>query len=381
MGGKSEKAESPDYSELASASKESAQYSYQMAKEQLDWAKEVYAENKGVGDQIIDFALGQMEKQSAWADADRQRYEDIYQPLEDQYAQAAQDYNTPERQELEAGKAEADVAAQFQQARQAAQDRLEQYGVDPSQTRSGALDLGTRVAEAAAQASAGNQARSRTEQLGYEMMSNAINTGKGYAQQVIGETTAAGNSGNQATNTGLANTASGAQTMGTGYSWQGMGNQSVGQWGQMLNAGFQNQLQANQANKSNSSGWGEALGYAGQMALSFLEEGGAIPDDGRPVPLEASPSAGAIPDDIPAEIDGDPSQPARINGGEFIMPKDVVSWLGEQGMQKIILKARKDMGDPQQAPAQPETGPPGPPQQPQIPGRGVGAIPELEGAP
>ena len=140
-GGKGSAPEAPDYGPLVAASEKSAKYSYKVAQDQLAWAKQTYADNKLVGDQVIDFALGQMDKQSAWADADRKRYEDIYQPLEEQAAQRAQDYLTPERQEYEAGKAEADVATQFRQARQTAQDRLEAFGVDPSQTRSGSLDL------------------------------------------------------------------------------------------------------------------------------------------------------------------------------------------------------------------------------------------------
>ena len=73
--------------------------------------------------------------QEEWAIKDRARYESVFQPLEEQLAAEAQDYSTPERMEVEAGKAEADVAAQFGQARQTAQDRLESFGVDPSQIR------------------------------------------------------------------------------------------------------------------------------------------------------------------------------------------------------------------------------------------------------
>jgi hypothetical protein len=389
MGKKGSAPKAPDFGPLAEIAQKSADYSYQLAQEQMTWAKQQYADNKAVGDQVIDFAMGQMDKQSAWADADRKRYEDIYQPLEEQAALRAQDYVTPERQEFEAGKAEADVAAQFNQARQAAQDRLEQFGVDPSQTRSGALDLGTRVAEAAAQASAGNQARFRTEQYGDQLMANVINTGKGYPQQVLGAAGQAGTSGNQATNTGLATTASGANTMGTGYQWQGAGNQALGQWGQMLNAGFQNELARYQANQQGSSGWGAAAGTAlSYLPMMMAEEGGAIPDDmqmfadgGGPVPVEASPSGGAIPDDVDAEING--GAPAKLNAGEFVVPRDVVKWMGEKGMQQFILKARKEMGNPDQAPAQPEIAtaeaPPGGP--PAIPPRGIGAIPEREGIP
>lgn len=369
--------QAPDYGPLAEASQKSAEYSYKQAQDQLAWAKQTYADNKQVGDQVIDFALGQMDKQSAWADADRARYEDVYQPLEDQAAARAQDYVTPERQEAEAGKAEADVAQEFDRARRAAGDRLEAFGVDPSQVRSGALDLGTRVAQGAAEASAGNQARFRTEQYGDQLMANAINTGKGYPAQTLAAAGQAGASGNQATNTGLATTASGANTMGTGTQWQGLGNQAIGQWGQILNAGFQNQLGANQANQSASSGWGSLLG-AGLSLIPGLAAGGAIPDDpmgGGSVPVEASPSQGAIPDDIPAQIDG--GGPAKLNAGEFVVPQDVVKWIGEKGMQQFILKSRKEMGDPNQAPAQPQQGPP--PGAPPIPPRGVGAIPEMGG--
>lgn len=371
MGGKDSAPAAPDYSELAAASEQSAKYSYELAKRQQDWAEKTYTENKGTSDLVIDKALGALDRQEEWAIKDRARYESVFQPLEEQLAKDAEDYSTPERQEVEAGKAEADVAAQFGQARQAAQDRLESFGVDPSQTRSGALDLGTRVAEAAAQASAGNQARTQTENIGRALRSEAINVGKGYPAQALAAQAGSSGAGNQAANTGLATTASGANTMGTGQSWQGMGNQSIGTWGNILNTGFSNQMDKYKANQESSSGWGSALGMLGGIATSFLAEGGAIPDpeEGMPIPAEASPSGGAIPDDIPAEIEG--GMPARLNAGEFVVPQDVVKWLGEKGMQQVILKARKEMtGSNGERPAQPEvTG--GPP----IPPESVGAIP------
>lgn len=372
----------PDYGPLAEASKESAQYAYQLAQEQQAWAKQVYEENKVVSDEVVDFALGQMERQDQWAQADRARYESIYQPLEEQLAKEAEDYSTLERQEMEAGKAEADVAQQFDQARQAAQDRLESFGVDPSQTRAGALDLQTRIAEAAAQSSAGNQARTQTENIGRALRSEAINVGKGYPGQIAGSAAGAGQSGNQAVNTGLAQTASGAQTQGTGYQWQGLGNQGVGQWGNILNAGFNNALDKYKAESQASSGIGGFLGtiapIAGKAAFpGFFQEGGAIPDPmaegGVPVPEEASPSSGAIPDDVDATMPN--GGPAQLNAGEFIVPKDVVSWLGEKGMQQVILKARKEMtGQNGERPAQPSSEPP-PPQY-----DGAGAIPMPQGA-
>ena len=57
MGGKSDPPAAPDYSALAKASERSADYAYQLAKEQQAWAKEVYGENKLTSDIVIDKAL------------------------------------------------------------------------------------------------------------------------------------------------------------------------------------------------------------------------------------------------------------------------------------------------------------------------------------
>src|SRR4029077_15969618 len=356
-----------NYAPLAAASQESAKYSYELAKRQQDWAEKTYDENKALSDVVVNKALGALDQQEADAKRDRARYEAIYQPLEEQLAYEAESYASPERMETEAGKAEADVAAQFESARQTAQDRLEGFGVDPSQTRAGALDLGTRVAEAAAQASAGNQARTQTENIGRALRSEAINVGRGYPGQIQASMAGAGQAGNQAGNTALATTTSGAQTMGTGQGWQGLGNQSITGWGNILNQGFSNQMDRYNDNEKSSSGWrallgtvagpfmggpaGAAIGGGIGSKLGFAE-GGAIPEseiitpDGRrlryqeggaAIPPEASPSNGAIPDDVPAQIDG--QTPARLNAGEFVIPEDVVKWMGEKGMQQMILKA------------------------------------------
>lgn len=393
MGSKSDTPSAPDYGPIIAGLGKIIDKSLKYGDESMAWAKQAYRENKATGNVVTDFSLGQLDKMAAWADSDREYYEDVTRPQMLQQAERAQDYNTMQRREFEAGKAEADVAAQWDQARSTAAARLEGLGVDPSQIRSGALDLGTRVAEAAAAASAGNQARWRTEQYGDALMQQSIANGMGIPSQAMAEASGAASSGNQAVNTGLATTASGAQTMGTPYQWTGMGMQGYGQQAQVMNAGFQNEMDAYNAKQQASSGWGSLLGAAMSFIPGFAA-GGAIPDDetaeplpdsesaeGEMVPHDASPSGGAIPDDVDAQI-AETGQPAKINAGEFILPKDVVAWIGEKGLQQIILKARKEMGSDEARPAQPEVGPPegGPPPGPPIPGRGVGAIPEMEEA-
>ena len=221
----------PDYSGIVAAANKSADMSYELANKQFAWAQKTYGENKQVSDMVIGAALDRQAAQDTQAAKDRQRYETIFQPLEDQLAYDAENYASPQRMEQQAGKAEADVAQQFDAARNTAQQRLEQFGVDPSQTRASALDLQSRIAQAAASASAGNQARDQIEQRGMALRSEAINVGRGYPGQIAGEYGGATNSGNAGVNTGLATTASGAQTMGTAPQYQGLGNNALGVWG------------------------------------------------------------------------------------------------------------------------------------------------------
>ena len=368
MGKKSKTPKAPNYQPLIDAASKESAYAFQRQQEQDQWAKDAYAKNSANADTVIQSSLQSMNDQYADATKDRNRYDTTFVPLQDEYIDKAKDYASPGRMEVEAGKAEADVAAQFGAARQSAQDRLEAYGVDPSSTRAGALDLGTRIAQGAAQASAGNQARTATEQTGNQMLLQAIGLGQNLPAQASAEYQGSLAAGNQAVNTGLATTASGAQTMGTGQTWGALGQGALGNWSSMLSTDFKNKMDQNKADQEASSGWGSALGTIAGTALSFAAEGGVIPD-------EASPSGGAVTDDISAQP-GPDTPPVQVNAGEFIIPKDVTQWLGEKGIQQLILKARKEMGGGDgQRPAQPTQGPP----PPAIPANSVGAIPPPPG--
>lgn len=340
MGGKSSPPKAPDYSQIAASSEKAAEYSFQLGKDQLAWAKEQYANDQEIAQIVIDDALERQKVNDRAAAADRQRYESIYQPLEDSLARDAIEYSSPERMELDAARAQADVAQQFDASRRRALENLQGFGVDPSSLRYAALDRGANVQQAAAEAAAGTQARQQTEGLGRALRSEAINVGRGYPGQIAGTYGTALQSGNQGVNSALATTASGANTMGTGMQWQGAGNQALGTWGNALNTGYQNSLSAWQAGQNASSGLGGLLGTGLGVAASFLEEGGKVTSGGN-VPAQASPSKGKAIDDVPA----------RLTAGEFVVPKDAVSWYGERHFQKLIQAARKEK---EQAPAKPE---------------------------
>lgn len=358
MGGKSKAPPPPDYSGVAAASERSAELNFQLGQEQLAWARETYANDQQIITRVVDDAMRRAEVNDAAAAKDRERYEAIFQPLEDDLARDAQSFSSEERQRQEMEKAQSTVAQNFEAQRRAAIQNLESFGVDPSATRYAALDAGSRVAQAAATAGAGNQARAQTEAIGRALRSEAINVGRGYPGQVAGTYATALQSGNQAANSQLAGTASGASTMGTGTQWAGLGNQALGTWGNTLNMGYQNQLAAADFNSRQSSGLGGlagavfgAAGNAGGFGTLFagLNEGGTVPEadaSGQPitsggnVPRASSPTRGAAIDDVNA----------KLTAGEFVVPKDIVSWKGEEFFQKLIEKSRKARPE---APAQP----------------------------
>jgi hypothetical protein len=373
-GGKGGAPAAPDYGPIAAASRDAAAIQAQLGREQLDWAKQQDAMNRSLANKVVGSALDTQAVNSENAAYDRARYQDMYQPLENQAVADAQSYSSPERQRMEMGKAEATVNQTFNAQRQGALQNLESFGVDPTSTRYAALDRGMQINQAAASAAAGNQARMTTEAQGRALRSEAINVGRGYPGQVAQTYGTALQAGNQAINSSLATTQTGANTMGTAPQYFAGQTNNLNTWGNTLNMGYQNQLAQYNANQNSSSGWGSALGLAGGLlsapqssimgGMLGFDEGGAIPDDGSQgghVPVSASPSQGAVVDDVPA----------RLTPGEFVLPKDVVQWKGEEWAQKEIQKAREARSKAQARPTMKAALP----QAPTFASRSAGALP------
>lgn len=364
MGGK-DAPSPPDFGPIARAAEKSADLSFKLGQDQLAWAKQQFGYTSDITNKVVSSALQTQALNNQAAAQDRQRYQGIFQPMEDELAADAQAYASGERRDQQQGRAMALVNSQFTQQRNNALQHLESFGVDPSSTRFAALDIGTRASQAAASAAAGNQAAQVVDAQGRALRSEAINVGRGYPGQVAQTYGTSLNAGNQAAGTAFGNVASGANTMGTAPQWQQIGNQGLGIWGNTLQMGFQDQLASWQAEQGASSGWGSALGAGlgllkGVSGMSF-EEGGQVPQpvgDAGPgvvVPYSASPSGGAVTDDVPAVImdrQAIPTGPAQINAGEFIVPRDVTEWLGQKGLQDIINKARKEQAGASAKPQQ-----------------------------
>lgn len=131
------------------------------------------------------------------------RYTELYDPLERQFVNEAQNYDTPAQYERAAGEASATVTQQFGKAR----ERLGRTpGLDPSSPAFAASMTGLDLAQAATDATQQNAARQKVKDTAYVRKTDALSLGKGLPAQASNMLTSA-----TRTNLGLAdlNTAAG----------------------------------------------------------------------------------------------------------------------------------------------------------------------------
>lgn len=219
-------------------------------------------------------------------------------------------YASPQRIASEMGRAQAGVQQGAEAGRQSAIKDLQSFGVDPSSGRYAALDQASRVMSGAAAAGAGNMQREATVGAGAQMQQAA--QGASLQNEQIGYGAGAGANA-------LLNTASQLK-----YSPLGTMGGST---------------QSSQGNSS-ATGSSQSLGTSAQTKQVNWAKGGSIPDNNAPtnddatqggfVSNELSPSSGAKVDDVDA----------RLNAGEFVIPKDVAAWKGQEFFYKLMAQAR-----------------------------------------
>jgi hypothetical protein len=251
---------------------------------QQDWAQNTYLDNLNTTNDVTDQFLNSSGMGQDLGAEETQRYEDQFQPLEDQLINDANSYASPERRDFFMGQAQSQAASAMEAQRTNAQRDLESFGIDPSATRYAGLDYATRAQEGAAQAAAGTQAGLQTDALARAMRSEALNIGQRYP----GDISAALNTGYQgltgAENATLAQTASGANTMGTPQTWQALTNQATLGEGQLINQANSNAVNAAKTNQSASSGLGGLIGAGAGLVSSFFDDGGPVTPAGAGTP-------------------------------------------------------------------------------------------------
>lgn len=325
----------PDLSGAVESSTEIAKMQQQNAQDQLAWAKQQDQMNRETLNRVLDIQLPAMQSASEAAVKDRQRYEQVFQPLEDNLVQDFQTYDSPERQVQERGRAIADVNTAFDSQRRNALQRLESYGVDPSQTRNAALDIGVRTQQAAAQAAAATNAGRNVEATGRALRADAINIGKGLPSQVAQSYGTALQAGNSAVAGGAQTTGAGAGAATSALGFSGQALQGYNQAANIQNSGFQNQMQNWQAGQDQTMGWvNAAAGIAGMAAIKDGGRAGSAPRTAIPFMRD-----GKVP--MTPESDGsgiDDKVPAMLSSDEFVIPADVVKKKGLEFFEKLVAK-------------------------------------------
>ena len=325
----------PDLTASAEASEEIARIQAATAADQLAWGKEQDAMNRDVLNRVLDIQLPAMEASAAAAIKDRERYETLFQPLEENLIREFQDYDSPERVLREKGKAIADVSATFDASRRNALQRLESYGVDPSQTRNAALDVNVRTQQAAAQAAAATAAGQRVEDVGRSLRAEAINIGKGLPSQVAGAygTSLAAGQGSIQGATSTTAAGIGARTSGQGFTGQAL--QGYQQGANIRGDQFAMNMQNWQAGQDQTMGMVNAASGIAGMAI---REGGPVrryQDGGQAIPFQQD---GPVDTGVGDGSGIDDAVPAQLSDGEYVIPADVVRKKGEEFFDKLVEK-------------------------------------------
>jgi hypothetical protein len=241
----------------------------EMSKEQLAWAKSIYAEtapDRAAATQrandVSDAQLESMNTQTAMAKDYDAYNKSTFRPLEQQIVKEASEYDTPERRAAASAEAMAGVEQQVSAQREASNRNLERSGVAPGSGKSLALQGGIDINAAKLKAGAGNAASKQIETLGSAKRMDAIGLGKGLVGSQATSASLALTAGNSSAANGQAGgniNAQGNQIMSNGFAGAQSGMAGAAStYGAINNA----QMKAN----DNSALWG-ALGTVGGAML------------------------------------------------------------------------------------------------------------------
>lgn len=440
-----------------------AQMLQQVGNQQAQWAAQEYARAGAVTDAQISNYIATAQQGSNLAGNAIGRYNNLYGPQQDQYANEAGSYASNGRIQHEMGRAESGVMQAGDQAKNKSEQELQAFGVDPSSGRYQDLIRASNTADAAAAVGAGEQARRTTEMEGtrrreaaiamgqqlpgaavnalnstYQGIAGAENSALGLANTGVNLTTSpskfydpamnlkyppvgqtsqsrsqqgsqsgsvggggsgggkssdpfnmdaygrgVGGGGNISSSHGNVPAYSAPGGASTGYPgefeqpqqdqgvlpagndglagsspdpWNDPSAQDPYSWGGQGGDGIQ---PSNDQSLGGNDPWGGTPAAPSDWGGTDQSYGGSTPDanwgdyaGGGAIPSSMSPSGGQQVDDVPAQIPQTGGR-AQLNVDEFVIPRDVAMWKGQEFFQKMIAQSRKArMG----APAKPSQG-------------------------
>ncbi|RUQ89071.1 tail fiber domain-containing protein, partial [Brucella abortus] len=185
MGKSSQSAPDPDPNIGKAALKQA-----ETGEEWLAFAKDAFAisqerqkELDALTKRVTEQQLGIADQQAAWAKSDRERYENVFKPIEDDFIKEATNYATEERQSEAAAEASADVRAAQASAEEQSLRQAASMGINPTSGRYAGIDRATDMAYALADAGGRNNARQMVRDKGLALKADVTNLGRGLPAQ------------------------------------------------------------------------------------------------------------------------------------------------------------------------------------------------------
>ncbi len=322
----------PDTSGMNQAALQQAQ----MSKEQLDFAKQIYADSApdraATNQRAMEISAAQLDSmRNADANArDLQAYnKETFRPLEQGIVRDAQNFDTEAERERLAGLAKGEVSLAGASARDMGERALTRSGVNPNDGAYGAMESNANTQIALGQSAAANKARSDALTLGRAMKMDAASLGRNLPSQQATQAGLALNAGNSsAANAAVPGqvTAGGAALMNTGYAGAQAGLSNAANT-------YGNIARINASAGDDSAMWGAAGNIAGQALSAYALSDKKEKTDRQPVKGEVALSAarrlpvetwkykkGSVADDGGKTHAGPMAQKVRDVLGEAVAP-------------------------------------------------------------
>lgn len=359
--------EPPDYSPIAEAQLALGQQSLDLMKgylnDQKAFNERLMTEvSSGMGDlgvaadaaketfgQLGSKMMEQLDQSMAFADRVETRYNEEFAPARERFLRDAEGYDTPERRRAEETRAQSEVGQAVMAERRNAEQRLAGYGIDPSMLRAGALGNDMDLQAALAKVQAGSEARKSVEATGYQLRDAALGQ---YAEdprnaaaiRATGNDAGrgVGQAGAGVLDTGTARVA-GVDTMTRAGAGMAGGYGDISRLGSLSTSAYGGASDALTSSYNAALGQYEAdqqYGLPGLITTGIGIATGAgtskvlAMEDGGVVPPMASPSRGAVPDDVGA----------ALTAGEYVVPREVVAWKGLEFFEKLKSSVAKGQG-------------------------------------
>lgn len=234
----------PDLDGTAAASLEVGLEQVALGREQLAWAKEIGAEQLDLAREILGTQTGIMRENQLLAVEDRNRYRATFGAMEDDLVNQAKNYATPARQEAEAGKASSDVIQAYDKVRATQIRQQGAFGIDPTSGAALANNRKMNIAQARDMAHGANTARKQVEDMGWAKQLDAVSLGRNLPAQASTSYGIALNAGNSAVGNMNNTVGSVGNNRSAAQGWYQGGANAIGQSANILNAGYANEIAA-----------------------------------------------------------------------------------------------------------------------------------------